>query len=117
MSNEVETKSEVEVLEKAAEKVRGPRGEVGTGSPGSRLKQLYAESGRGLSLKTFVRDQAKAGNVDAKTWLDNKKGLNEQARTKESVARILLQKSATKLAKKSKGKAGKGAGATTGTVA
>lgn len=114
MSNEVKT--EVEVLEKAATTERGPRGEIGTGTPGSRLKQLHAESGRGLSLKTFVRDQAKAGNADAKTWIDNKKGLNEMKRTKEKETRILLQKSATKLAKKSKGKAGKGGGASTGTV-
>ena len=111
MSNEVEVKSEVEVLEKVATKERGDRGEIGSGTPGSRLKRLHAETGRGLSLKTFVRDQAKAGNVDVKTWMDNKKGLNEMARTKESVARITLQKSATKLAKKSKGKSGKSAGA------
>lgn len=111
-----ETKTEVEVVvEKVVTVERGPRGDIGTGTPGSRLKRLHAESGRGLSMKTFVRDQAKAGNVDAQTWMDNKKGLNEMQRTKDSVARILLQKSATKLAKKSKGKAGKSA-ATTATA-
>jgi len=106
MSDEVKT--EVEVFEKVVTTVRGERGEIGTGTPGSRLKRLHDESGRGLSLKTFVRDQAKSGNADAQAWLDNKKGLNQMTRTKESVARILLQKSATKLAKKSKGKSGKG---------
>lgn len=114
MSNEVKT--EAEVIEKAATTERGERGEVGTGSPGSRLKNLHAASGRGLSLKTFVRDQAKAGNADAKAWLDNKLGLNEMKRTKESEARILLQRNATKMAKKSKGKGGKGGGAAVATA-
>lgn len=117
MSDEVKT--EVEVVEKVVTNERGERGEIGTGTPGSRLKRLHAATGRGLSLKTFVRDQAAAGNVDAQTWVDNKKRLNEQARTKESIARIALQKNATKIAKKSKGKGGKGGGKASvdGTVA
>lgn len=108
MSNEVETV--VEVVEKVATTTRGERGELGTGSAGIRLKNMHAKQGRGLSLKTFVRDQAKAGNVDAKAWLDNKRGVNDMKRSENSVKRIAIEKNATKLAKKSKGGAGKGGG-------
>ena len=102
MSNEIVVESEVVVVE---EKKQG-RGVVGTGSFGSRLKSLHAKSGRGLSLKTFVREQAAAGNEDAKKWFAAKKGACNQKRSEASLKRIQLQRSATKLAKKSKGKGG-----------
>lgn len=108
MSNEVETV--VEVVEKVATKERGERGELGTGSAGIRLKNLHAKQGRGLSLKTFVRDQAKAGNPDAQAWIANKRGANDMKRSENSIKRIAIEKNATKIAKKSKGKAGKGGG-------
>lgn len=100
MSDEVKT----EAVEKVATETRGQRGELGTGSAGIRLKNLHAKQGRGLSLKTFVRDQAKAGNPDAKEWIANKRGANQMKRSENSLKRIALERSATKLAKKSKGK-------------
>lgn len=77
---------------------------VGTGTPGSRLKSLFHKSGRGLTLKQFVKDQFKAGNPDAKAWYANKAGKSNQKRNANNIKRILLEKQATKLAKKSKPK-------------
>lgn len=87
---------------KTEEKKRGDRGELGLGSAGTRLKNLHASMGRGLTLKQFVRDQLKAGNPDAKEWYANKTGKNRSKRTEKSIARISLEKNATKLAKKAK---------------
>jgi hypothetical protein len=48
------------------------RGEVGTGTAGSRIKNLHRATGRGLTLKAFVASQVKDGNEDATEWLSNK---------------------------------------------
>lgn len=97
---------EVKSEDKVVEKKQNDRGVVGKGTFGSRLKSLHAKSGRGLSLKTFINDEIAAGNPDGKQWLLDKQGAFNAARSDNSVKRISVEKSATKLAKKSKGKAG-----------
>ncbi len=81
---------------------RGSRGELGTGTPSSRLKSLYHKNGFG-SFKQFVKEQMKAENPDAKLWFENKKGLHDQKRKPENVSRARLEASATKMSRK-KGK-------------
>ncbi len=53
------------------------RGEVGKGTPGSRLKSQHRAIGKGLSLKTFAKDLADK-NEDVGEWLDNKAGATEK---------------------------------------
>ena len=99
---------EVKSEDKVVEKKQNDRGIVGKGTFSVRLKSLHAKYGRGLSLKTFVNDQAKDGNPDAAQWILAKKGAFNAARSDNSVKRISVEKNATKMAKKSKGKAGGG---------
>ncbi len=79
------------------------RGEVGTGTAGSRLKSLHAATGRGLTLKAFAASQVKDGNPDATEWLSNKgptlKNKAKAARLKLKGGIIALQRSATKAAR------------------
>lgn len=98
---------------KTEDQRRGNRGELGTGTPGTRLKNLHAAMGRGLTLKQFVRDQVKAGNPDAKQWFANKHGAADMKRSEASIKRILVEKGATKLARRSKKKQPGGASTTT----
>lgn len=85
---------------KTEDQKRGNRGELGTGSPGIRLKNLHAATGRGLTLKQFVRDQLKAGNPDAKQWFANKHGAANQKRSEENRKRVLLESTATKASRR-----------------
>ncbi len=83
------------------------KGEVGTGTAGSRIKGLFRATGKGLTLKVFASLQAKDGNPDAAEWLSNKgptlKNKAKAARLKLKGGRILLEKQATKAAR-TKGK-------------
>ena len=63
------------------------RGDVGSGTPSSRLKGLFHTDGKGMSLKTFAR---KLGNdsEDAVAWFANKGGSLED---KAKAARLKLK--------------------------
>lgn len=108
------------------EKVHGPRGDVGEASPGLKLRQMWHEAHfkredtsdrahpfrkawvpqKGSpSLKEFARQLAKDGNQLAKDWLARKLGSMNQKRNEKNVARISLEKQATKAARH-KGKKG-----------
>lgn len=115
--------------EKPNERLPGPKGEVGQGSPATKLKRLWHEAQfvrtdankdnqrkkfwkanrNALSLKEFVQTLLKdeTHGALAKKWLDSKLGKFDQERSENSKKRIALERSATKLAKKSKGKAQK----------
>lgn len=94
--------SEDKVEVKSEDQKRGFRGEVGTGSAGSRLKGLYNKTAKAIEFKRFVRDLAKAGNADAKQWFANKKGAMNKKRSDATLARIMLERSATKQARRKK---------------
>lgn len=82
------------------QQVRGSKGEVGKASAGDTMKQLHRATGRGLSLKVFVRDLVKAGNETAKAWFANKKGAANQARSDKNAAAAKVAADATKAAKR-----------------
>lgn len=94
--------SEDKVEVKSEDQKRGFRGEVGNGSAGSRLKGLYNKTAKAIEFKRFVRDLAKAGDADAKQWFANKKGAMNQKRSELNVARIYLERAATKQARRKK---------------
>jgi len=83
-------------------------GTVGKGTVSKRLKNLYkkevARDSRGeptLSLKVWLRTCQDAQS-DFKLWLANKAGKNAPKRTDAKLAKILVESSATKQAKKAK---------------
>lgn len=94
--------SEDKVEVKSEDQKRGFRGEVGNGSAGSRLKGLYNKTAKAIEFKRFVRDLAKAGNVDAKQWFANKKGALDKKRSDANIARVQLERAATKQARRKK---------------
>lgn len=84
------------------------KGKLGKGTPSSRLKALYKkevsrDSGGDptMSLKGWLRT-TQASNSDFKTWMANKLGKNASKRTDAKLAKILVESSATKQAKKAK---------------
>jgi len=115
--------------EKPDVRVPGPKGIVGTASPSTKLKRLWHESQfsrvdankanslkklwkpnrNAMSLREFVQTLLKdeTHGATASRWVASKLGEFNQERSDDSKKRIALQKSATKLAKKSKGKAAK----------
>jgi hypothetical protein len=95
MSNEENVKQD-------NQQVRGDRGVVGTPTPGLTMKQRHAATGRGLSLKVFARELAKAGDKTAQAWLDNKKGASNQGRNDANIKKALESRTATKAAKRKK---------------
>ena len=112
-----------------SEKVRGPRGEVGTTTPALTLKarwhaehfklvdtidnahrnrQSYVVKAGAPSLKAYARQLAKSGDKNAETWLANKAGENNQERSAANAQMAKTCAGATKLGrKKSKGGGGK----------
>jgi hypothetical protein len=100
MTEQNQTQETQATEQKQPEKVRGDRGEVGQGSPGSRLKALWHAAGGRGSLKQFVKTLK--DNADAKSWLANKHGKNNQKRTDANIKAALEARSATKVAKRKK---------------
>lgn len=70
------------------------------------LKSLHAKEGNGLSLKEFARRLIREGNELAKDWFANKSGVANDVRSDKNKARAFAERSATKLAKRSKKKNG-----------
>jgi len=132
-SEQTETTEPVETKKAEPEAPsRGDRGEVGVATAALKIRQLWHEThftrkdvgdknnpvkriwvpNHGTpSLKRFARELAKSGNQVAKDWFANKKGAKNQKRSEKNVARINLEKQASKAArrKKSQGKGGGGA--------
>lgn len=69
-----------------------------------RIKALHAKEKSKLSLKQFARTLEKAGNKLAQDWFNNKRGMLNEQRSEKNRARVSLEKSATKLARRSKKK-------------
>jgi hypothetical protein len=78
------------------------RGVVGVATPGLTMKQRHAATGRGLSLKTFARELAKAGDKVALAWFANKKGVCNQKRSDANIKKAMESRTATKTAKRKK---------------
>lgn len=83
---------------------RGDRGELGQGTPGSRLKTLWHEKKCPGSLKEFVRSLT--DNPDAKTWRANKLGKNNKKRSDANLKRAREEAQATRLAKRKRAEKG-----------
>jgi hypothetical protein len=100
---------------------RGDRGAVGEATPAKAIKRRWHEATHLLleagdkhnakkrhwkkkagtpSLRKFARSLLKEGDNQAKQWFDNKSGKNNDTRSDKSQARILLEKTATKAAKR-----------------
>jgi len=68
------------------------------------LKSRHAKEGNGMSLKEFARRLVREDNESAKDWFANKAGLLNAERSDKNKTRVSSEKSATKLAKRSKKK-------------
>lgn len=69
------------------------------------LKNRFAKEGDGnMSLKQFARLLAKKGDQMAIDWFDNKAGACNESRSDKNKARVALERSATKSARRSKSK-------------
>lgn len=87
--------------EKIEEPKRGEKGETGTGTASTRLKSLWNKNGKKEeSLKEFVHRMIKESNapasVDSQRWFDAKAGKFEESRSEKNVARISLEKQASR---------------------
>jgi hypothetical protein len=90
---------------KIEEPQRGSRGEVGAGTASTRLKSSWRKNGKpGETLKQFVCRMIKEGKnpaaADAKHWQEAKLGKFEEKRSEKNVARIQLEKQASRSKKK-----------------
>lgn len=85
--------------ENKEEQKRGERGEVGTGNPSTRLKARWRKEGKGQSLKEFVASLVKS-DPEAQKWFDAKAGKFEASRSDKNIARIQVEKLASKSAKR-----------------
>lgn len=85
--------------ENKEEQKRGERGEVGTGTTSNRLKARWRKEGKGKSLKEFVASLVKS-DPEAQKWFDAKAGKFEEPRSDKNVARIQLERQASKSAKR-----------------
>jgi hypothetical protein len=93
--------------ENKQESGKNSRGEVGPGTPATKVKALWRAEGKGMSLKKFARSIVK-DNADAKRWLENKTGKHDTAPKEANVALAKVIAAATKAAKrKKKGEGGK----------
>ncbi len=124
MSNEEKKNEKIEKQE-PEEHPRGSRGELGVATAGLTIKQLWHEKHfrrvdandrnnprkklwtpmRGApSLKEFARSLLKdeSHSQVAKDWLDHKHGSLNQERSEKNKARVALEKTATKQAKRKK---------------
>jgi hypothetical protein len=79
---------------------RGNRGEVGHGSPGSRLKALWHAKKCPGTLKQFVRSLK--DNPDVALWKANKSGKNNTPRSADTIRRAKEVGQATKQARRKK---------------
>lgn len=126
MSNENKTDDGTVVVTETETQVvpAGPRGEVGKATAKLTLVQLWHNAhfnrhdigdrtnprkrewrpkpGGAPSLKQFARKQVAAGNEVAKEWFFNKSGGNDQSRSDKNKSRIMLEKQASKAARKKK---------------
>ena len=119
--------SEEKQEKQSVQEVRGERGELGVATAGLTIKQRWHEEHFNLvdtsdkshphrrsyqakpgapSLKKFARALLKSGDQNAKDWFANKLGRNNQKRSEANVKLAALCASASKAARKSKGKGG-----------
>ena len=113
----------------SVQEVRGERGELGVATASLTIKQRWHEEHFKLvdtsdkahphrrtyvrnpgapSLKAFARTLLKSGDANAKEWFGNKRGAKDQKRSEANVKLAALCASASKAARKSKGKGGGG---------
>ncbi len=99
----------VVVQDATTAKKRGARGNLGEGTPGSRLKGSWKAAKRDSfkgSLREYARSQAKLGVDDAKTWLLSKGAGTPEQRSarKQRLKERQSNNRMAKLARKGKGK-------------
>lgn len=87
-------------------KQRGPMGELGDGTPGSRLKSQWRKSKSNVALREFARGLCKvktAGWEDAAAWLSSKLARNLPKRVRKPRLNFKLEtKAEIKVPKKEK---------------
>jgi len=88
--------------EQVQENQRGSRGEVGKGTPSTKIKALWKREGKSNeALKRFARRMIKEKkNTDAQMWFDCKAGKFDMERSEKNIARIQLERQASKSTKK-----------------
>lgn len=104
MSNDNNTQD----VQKSEEKKRGERGELGKGTPGSRLKGLWhshtamstKKGTPALSFKAFVKTLK--DNTDVSVWVANKRLQNQDRKSDVKLALNKVIAAATKLQKRKK---------------
>ena len=79
---------------------RGNRGNLGKGTPSSRLKSLWHENKCPGSLKQFVRSLS--DNPDVAVWRASKSGKNNQKRTDVNVRKARESSQSTRLTRRKK---------------
>lgn len=114
--------------ETPVEELRGDRGSVGEATPSKAIKNRWYEATHLLieagdrhntkkriwkkkpgspSLRKFARSLVKEGDQQAKQWFANKSGKNNDTRSDKSLARISLERTATKSARRKSSSGGK----------
>jgi hypothetical protein len=122
MTDENTTETKTEKPEDTT--ARGERGEVGKATAAQTLKQMWHAThfkhvdandrhnprkkvwvplANALSLKQFARKLVASGDPIAKEWFEHKKGSENQARSDKNAARISLERTASKAARRKKG--------------
>lgn len=76
------------------------RGELGVATASLTMKNRWLESGQKVSLKRFARELAMSGDKVAKEWFGNKHGKRNQKRSDKNMARVSLEKQASKAARR-----------------
>lgn len=99
-----ENMSEENLVVVKQERTKGNRGDVGIATAGLTIKQMWRGSKTRLRLRAFARDLVKQKNQVAIDWFAHKSGSLNQNRSDKNVARVLIERQATKAAhRKSKG--------------
>jgi hypothetical protein len=77
---------------------------MGDNAVSVRLKKEWKKSGSELSLRKFARKLISSGENWVQSWFDNKDGVCNQSRADKTLARIKLEREATKVARRKNGK-------------
>ena len=87
--------------------IKGDRGIVGTATAGLTIKQQWHTAKTRLSLKAFARGLVKQGDQTAVDWFEHKGGSLNEKRNDKNNARVILERMASKAARRKSG-GGKG---------
>ena len=117
--------NETDVVVKIEEQAAGDKGLLGVASPSLTINQMWHNKchkrvdandrhnhrkktwkrlPKTPSLKRFARELAATGDATAKAWLASKLGKNNEKRSDKNIARVALERQASKAARKGTGK-------------